>query len=117
MATNFFLYARKSTDTEEKQILSIEAQLIELRQFAEKERLHIIEEFTEAKTTKVPGRPVFNEMIGKTGNMLCHFFTVIRQSGFPIEFIEFMRYGEQACRQIFSRAGNPLLFTFHEAVY
>lgn len=43
----FFLYARKSTDVEDKQILSIEAQLIELRAFAKQEKLDVIEELVE----------------------------------------------------------------------
>jgi len=30
----YFVYARKSTDTEEKQVLSIEAQITELKEFA-----------------------------------------------------------------------------------
>jgi len=30
----YFVYARKSTDTEEKQALSIEAQITELKEFA-----------------------------------------------------------------------------------
>ncbi len=63
MANKFFLYARKSTDSEERQILSIEAQLAELRLFAERERLSIAQEFTEAMTAKCPGRPIFNEML------------------------------------------------------
>ena len=65
MAEKFFLYARKSTDSEERQILSIEAQIAELRILAEKEGLSIIREFTEAMTAKVPGRPIFNEMISR----------------------------------------------------
>ena len=40
-----FLYARKSTDEPERQILSIEAQLFELREFARKEGLLIVREF------------------------------------------------------------------------
>ena len=38
----FFLYARKSTDEPERQILSIEAQLFELREYAKKENLNIV---------------------------------------------------------------------------
>ena len=65
MASKYFLYARKSTDAEERQILSIEAQLCELRALAEKERLTISREFTEAMTAKVPGRPLFNELLDR----------------------------------------------------
>ncbi|MBI2340664.1 MAG: recombinase family protein [Deltaproteobacteria bacterium] len=63
MKDNYFLYTRKSTDTEEKQVLSIEAQLVEARLFAEREKLSIVHEFTESMTAKVPGRPVFKEML------------------------------------------------------
>ncbi len=58
-----FLYARRSTDEEERQILSIESQVTELREFARKERLVIAQEFTESMSAKVPGRPVFNRML------------------------------------------------------
>ncbi len=59
----FFLYARKSTDVEDKQILSIEAQLAELREFAKRESLFIVEELVEKQSAKIPGRPVFNSMM------------------------------------------------------
>ena len=59
----YFLYARKSTDVEDKQVLSIEAQLAELRALAKKEALSIAEEFVEKRTAKMPGRHVFNEMV------------------------------------------------------
>ena len=38
----YFIYTRKSTDSEERQILSIESQLAELREFAAKEKLKIV---------------------------------------------------------------------------
>ncbi|MDP2933807.1 MAG: recombinase family protein, partial [bacterium] len=65
MAHEFFLYARKSTDSEERQILSIESQIAELRLFAEKEKLVVKQELIEAMTAKIPGRPIFNEMISR----------------------------------------------------
>ena len=61
----FFLYARKSTDVEDKQILSIEAQVTELREFAKRERINIVEEFIEKQSAKIPGRPFFNEMMSR----------------------------------------------------
>ena len=60
---SFFLYARKSTDVEDKQILSIDGQLAELREFAHKEHLSIIGEYIEKQSAKIPGRPIFGEMI------------------------------------------------------
>ena len=61
--TKYFLYARKSTDEPDRQILSIEAQITELKEFAERESLNIVKEFVESQTAKIPGRPIFNEMI------------------------------------------------------
>ena len=57
------LYARKSTDDEERQMLSIDAQLNELREYARKESLTIAREFVESMTAKEPGRPIFNDML------------------------------------------------------
>ncbi|MBI3952609.1 MAG: recombinase family protein, partial [Candidatus Doudnabacteria bacterium] len=59
----FFLYARKSTDVEDKQVLSIEAQLTELRELAKRENLEVVEELVEKQSAKIPGRPIFNEML------------------------------------------------------
>jgi len=61
----YFLYARKSTEDDDKQIMSIEAQLFELREFARKENLEILAEFQESKSAKTPGRTVFGEMMAK----------------------------------------------------
>jgi len=59
----YFLYARKSTDVEDNQVLSIEAQLSELRAIAKRDELEITEEFIEKRSAKIPGRPIFEEML------------------------------------------------------
>ena len=61
--SHFFLYARKSTDVEDKQILSIDAQTNELREFAAREGLNVVEELIEKQSAKIPGRPIFNAML------------------------------------------------------
>ena len=64
----YILYARKSTDTEDKQVLSIDAQLAELRKFARDNKLVVIDELIEKRTAKMPGRPIFNSMIKRIEN-------------------------------------------------
>jgi DNA invertase Pin-like site-specific DNA recombinase len=63
MSQKFFLYARKSTDVEDKQVLSIDAQLTELREYAVRENIEISAEYIEKQSAKVPGRPIFNKMM------------------------------------------------------
>ncbi|NNM84001.1 recombinase family protein [Candidatus Parcubacteria bacterium] len=63
--SQYFLYARKSTDVEDRQVLSIEGQLAELRALAKREGLEIAAEYIEKRTAKMPGRPVFNEMLSR----------------------------------------------------
>ena len=53
--TKCVLYARKSTEEDDQQIMSIEAQLFELREYASRERIEIVKVFTEAKSAKKPG--------------------------------------------------------------
>ncbi|MCX6810415.1 MAG: recombinase family protein, partial [Candidatus Berkelbacteria bacterium] len=59
----YIIYARKSTEDDDRQVLSIEAQLVELREFAAKEKLEIVASLCEAKTAKEPGRTKFAEML------------------------------------------------------
>ena len=44
----YFIYTRKSTDSEERQVLSIESQISELKEFAAKEKLEIVASLSEA---------------------------------------------------------------------
>ena len=59
----YFLYIRKSTDEDDRQVLSLEARETELKEFAEKERLKIADVFRESQIAKEPGRPIFNKML------------------------------------------------------
>ncbi|KKW02617.1 MAG: Recombinase [Parcubacteria group bacterium GW2011_GWA1_49_11] len=61
--TKCVLYARKSTEEDDKQVMSIEAQLFELEEYAHRERIQIVKVFTEAKSAKKPGREEFAKMI------------------------------------------------------
>jgi len=60
----YCLYARKSTESEERQVLSIDSQIKEMLQLAEREGLNVVamrRESHSAKTTTE--RPVFNEIL------------------------------------------------------
>ena len=59
----FFIYTRKSTDDKDRQVRSIADQLSELKELALKEQLEVVDVFVEKQTAKIPGRPVFGEMI------------------------------------------------------
>ena len=60
---NYFLYCRKSTDREDRQVYSIADQMAVMRELAKRENLNIVGQFEESRTAKVPGRPVYNDMI------------------------------------------------------
>ena len=57
------IYVRKSSESEDRQILSIDSQVRELKQYAQNENIKISEVFTESKSAKAPGRDVFNKLI------------------------------------------------------
>ena len=61
----YIAYCRKSTDEKDKQVLSIEAQIAELKEFAKRDHLEITEFITEAKTAKMPGREQFALVLKK----------------------------------------------------
>jgi site-specific DNA recombinase len=60
----YCLYARKSTESEERQVLSIDSQIKEMLQLAERENLEIVTMKRESHSAKETGqRPVFNEIV------------------------------------------------------
>jgi site-specific DNA recombinase len=72
----YVIYARKSSESEDRQVLSIPAQIKELRELAARQGLEITEELTESYSAKEPGRPVFSRLLadvakGKVPAILC----------------------------------------------
>ncbi len=60
----YCLYARKSTESEERQVLSIDSQIKEMLDLAEREKLEIVTIKRESHSAKETGtRPIFNEIV------------------------------------------------------
>ncbi len=74
--TTCFLYARKSSAAEDRQALSIDAQIKEMNEVAKRSDIKIKEILTESKSAKEPGRLIFNNMMeriykGEIQTILC----------------------------------------------
>ncbi len=72
----YLIYCRKSTDTEDKQVLSLDSQERELLDIAKKHNLNITKVLRESMSAKSAGRPVFNTMMkliesGQADSILC----------------------------------------------
>lgn len=72
----YILYCRKSSESEDRQVMSLESQENELKKLAEKENIEITNIFHESMSAKAPGRPMFAEMlklitVGKADGILC----------------------------------------------
>lgn len=75
-ARHIAIYARKSTESEDRQILSIDSQVRELQEFARREGLRVDRVLTESRSARSPGRTVFNHLFslvqkGKVDGILC----------------------------------------------
>lgn len=65
----YCLYARKSSEAEEKQALSIDSQIKEMLTIAQRDGLNIVEIYRESHSAKDCGqRPVYNKLLGDIRN-------------------------------------------------
>jgi len=80
MSTNgkirYFLYARKSSESEDKQVASIESQVSELTKLAKTLDLNVVDHLFESKSAKKLGRPVFKQLLrriikGEADGIIC----------------------------------------------
>lgn len=72
----YFIYARKSSEAEDRQVASIDAQIDELKKIAKEKNLKVVKVFTESQSAKSPGRPIFGDMLaritrGEANAILC----------------------------------------------
>lgn len=65
----YCLYARKSTESDEQQALSIDSQIKEMQAIAERLKLNVVDVKRESHSAKESGkRPVFKELLGDIAN-------------------------------------------------
>jgi site-specific DNA recombinase len=65
MSIKYFIYTRKSTDDTTRQVRSIDDQKAELRELARQQGITIVDVLVEKQSAKIPGRPVFNDMLDR----------------------------------------------------
>ena len=61
--TPAILYARKSSQSEEQQVLSIDSQVEALLAFAKDQGLEVSRVLTESRSASAPGREAFDSML------------------------------------------------------
>jgi site-specific DNA recombinase len=85
----YILYARKSSESEDRQVQSIDDQVSALREGARRSGINVVDELTEARSAKDPGnRPVFASMLeqieaGAADGIYC--WSINRLSRNPID--------------------------------
>ena len=73
----YFIYTRKSTESAERQVMSLESQFSELKEFAVKEKLEIVASLCEAQTAKEPEKMSARTLFWlETGFSLFHLIKV-----------------------------------------
>lgn len=106
----YILYIRKSSESEERQVMSLDAQESEMMRIAQRDNLNIVEIIRESHSAKTTGqRPEFNRMIkgirsGKYNAILTWApDRISRNAGDLGVVIDLMDAGKLECVQTFSQ--------------
>lgn len=75
---NYIIYCRKSSEGEDRQVQSLETQIRELKEHAERNNLNIVKVIAESKSAFKTGRPGFEEMVKLIKNNKANAILVIR---------------------------------------
>lgn len=118
----YFLYARKSSESEDRQVASIESQINELTKVAKKENLRITEILQESQSAKAPGRPVFNSMIerikkGDAAGIICWKLDRLTRNPIDSGTLQWLLQGSiiqgiQTYERSYDPADNVLMMNF-----
>lgn len=74
--SRYIIYARKSSESEDRQILSVDSQIRELKDLARSQGIQVAAVLSEARSAKSPGRHVFGELLrelarGRAQGIIC----------------------------------------------
>src|SRR3989344_1443166 len=86
-AMKYFIYCRKSSDREDRQLLSTDAQQRLLTEYAQTHDLEIVHTYVENQTAYKTGRPMFNNMLerlekGEANGIIAYHLTRIARNSF-----------------------------------
>lgn len=110
----YILYARKSTDSEDRQVQSLDDQVNKLEQLAKSQGLKIIDTYRESKSAKKPcNRPMFTEMIkrvrnGEADGVLCWHLNRLSRNPMDSGELQWMLQSRVInCIQTYEKAHRP----------
>src|SRR5258708_23611102 len=66
MKTNYVMYCRKSSESEDRQMASIPSQIAVLKELTAEKGIHAFKKFSESRSAKAPGRSEFDRMNRKS---------------------------------------------------
>jgi site-specific DNA recombinase len=123
----YFIYARKSTEGDSRQVLSIDGQLEDLKKLVSRENLVIVDTISEKRSAATPfNRPAYSEMIARikkgqaTGVVVWHIDRLARNHLEAGEFQYLLQIGAIQSVWTMSREyqsnDNGLLFSLETSV-